>query len=632
MKSYRKKYNYIVWIMVLCNIFISNITNTIANVKSMPSVHEAFKDVNEAELLDMMKEGQQFIQYLEKNGTEEEKMAFAQAMEQTLQSFTAEDWEEFTKIVETVQDKLPPLIEPTPEPTKAETVTAEPAKPAITNPRPQIIIDNSLEKLINDINATINTILIKSKSDTILSERIAMRWENKEKFQEMVRCIMLLKQKEHLATLASSKDEAILMLVESLRNFNAKLQSENDLFIIADTFGLEIDAATSAANLIKLDKILQFFDTAIASLLPKLITFLQKYEPTALTLATNNEQLAKDALENSIKIEKQKKAPTPNYFERPTTKQKPSNTYLNNNNYAQGSAGHTTEQVPGFIANAHQNNLKKIPALNKNQISGKNNPKNEQNKSVPQSAYTQALDHAESYLEQYSHNDVNRYMATVNKVPTIYNHFGTPLTENDKLRAQQLQVTKSAVGELTEQDQLFLDSYTKRYDTARKNFAKNTQSAHDQYDQLAESIETIALQVDELQSVIHAIKSNLTNMSSKELEQIAKSSALKNIENRIESYHKQCKSAQKELRKKHQIYRIDELQNSYEITSYNDLKKAETIHGLDAKINQIRTQFQALLKNINTTIIHNRRAENKKASMQQEGSFSNSIENNSQIY
>jgi hypothetical protein len=222
-----------------------------ATASAAPSVHEMFKDVPQDELLQMMEEGQQFIKYLEENGTPEEKMAFAQAMEETLQGFTEDDWKEFEQIVETVQDKLPPLtIEP------KETPVVEPVKQeAPKKEEPKIIVDNSLEKVLHAIHKAINAILLKAKSDKILTERITIAWDNKDNFNEMARLLQTLNKKDHIIKLTTSKDDAIKSLLESIQNFNKRLQIENDQLVIADTFGLQTDEKTTAANLKKLNKI-----------------------------------------------------------------------------------------------------------------------------------------------------------------------------------------------------------------------------------------------------------------------------------------------------------------------------------------------------------------------------------------
>ncbi len=576
----------------------------------MPSVHDMFKDIPQDELLMMMEEGQQFIKYLEEHGTPEEKMAFAQAMEETLQSFTPEDWAEFEAIVETVQDKLPPLVIQEPK----EEIKVEPKKEEPKKETPKVVIDNSLEKVIVDINKAINAILIKAKSDKVLSERISINWNNKEQFNEMVRLIQILKSKEHLERLAADKED-IKTLVELLRNFNKRLQVENNNFIIADTFGLEVDEQTSAENLKKINAIIQFFDNAIESVLPKIVKFLQEFEPDALKIAQEHDQEAKNALEHATKVEKHKR-PAGSY----TPRSEHPNRHKNQVSYAPGGyqtngSAHTTEQVPSYLETIHQDNLKKIPQKksSKDNSSTTQDKTTQEKKETKKSAYTQAIDNLEAYLETNANTEVNAYMSTVNKAANIYAPFGTPISSDDQALAQEVAQNKSQGITISHENERFLDKYNERLTSAHKNFVKNTQQAHTYYADLKDSIDSIANQIEEMQTVITTIRSNLDAMNSTELEKLLHASSLKLVGQRITSYYEQVKKVQHELRNKHKLHRL-ERENPYETSAYNDLEKAESLHGLDTKVNNVRSQFESLHKSIKSAITRHRREENKKSS------------------
>jgi hypothetical protein len=579
----------------------------------MPSVHDMFKDIPQDELLMMMEEGQQFIKYLEENGTAEEKMAFAQAMEETLKSFTPDDWAEFEAIVETVQDKLPPMVIEEPKEVKPEIKKEEIKKESV-----KVVIDNSLEKMILDINKAINAILIKAKSDKILSERIAMDWSKKEEFNEMARLIQVLKSKDHLERLASDKEE-IKTLVESLRNFNKRLQIENSDFIIADTFGLEVDEQTSADNLKKLNKIIKFLDSAIESLLPKLIKFLKEFDPQALKIAEERDQDAKKALDHATKIEKQRRPAGMGYSDRSGQNRK----HQNQVSYAPGGysatgTSHTTEQVPGYLETVHQGHLKNVPQLKK--TAGKDGAANGSSKSeidkkdTKKSSYAKSIDSLEGYLETNGNSEVGNYMTTVSKAGNIYAPFGSAISQDDKTRTEQLIEMRNG-SDLTADNEKFLHKHQERLQAAHKNFAQNTQAAHTYYADLKDSIESIAAQIDEMQSILSAIKSNIESMSSNDLEKLQHAKSLKSLGQRIATYHEQLKRVQHELRNKHKLHKL-ERENPYETSAYNDLTKAESLHGLDNKINQVKNQFEALNKAIKSAITRHRREENKKSAQQ----------------
>jgi hypothetical protein len=594
-----------------------------ATASAAPSVHEMFKDVPQDELLQMMEEGQQFIKYLEENGTPEEKMAFAQAMEETLQGFTEDDWKEFEQIVETVQDKLPPLtIEP------KETPVVEPVKQeAPKKEEPKIIVDNSLEKVLHAIHKAINAILLKAKSDKILTERITIAWDNKDNFNEMARLLQTLNKKDHIIKLTTSKDDAIKSLLESIQNFNKRLQIENDQLVIADTFGLQTDEKTTAANLKKLNKILEFFDSAIESLLPKLVKFIEEYEPDALKKAKDHDDDAKKALEHATKIEKQKRPiGSMSYSDKSPSHGSQNNRNQNrgyNQGGAQGSQPTSREQVPGHLEQAHRNNLKNVPQLKKSSPFDKNDPTekdsdDKKKENIKDAQYNAAIDSLESYLETNTNKEVGTYMTAIGKASGIYSSFGTPINETDTNRFDKLQAKKSTATSLDSEESRFLQKYEEQWQKANDNFAKNTQAAHTYYSDLRDSIVNISPQIDEMAEVIQTIKASITQMNSKELEKLNASPALKSFAQRINSYYTTFRNVQHELKNKHRINKIHrETPNHYsnEERAYDDLvTKVENLHGLDRKIAETKSQLDSLHKSIKSAIAKRKREENKAAS------------------
>lgn len=588
-------------------------SSSIGQAKATPStvsVHEMFKDVPQDELLQMMEEGQQFIKYLEEHGTAEEKMAFAQAMEETLQGFTEADWAEFEAIVETVQDKLPPL-EIAPKEESKPVIKEEPKK---EEPKP-VVIDNSLEKVLHAIHKAINAILLKAKSDKILTERITINWDNKDTFNEMDRLLQSLNKKDHIIKLTTSKDEAIKSLLESIQNFNKRLQLENDQFVIADTFGLQADEKTTAINLKKLNKILEFFDNAIESLLPKLIKFLEEYEPEALKKAKEQDDAAKKALENATKIEKQKRpASNVNYGDKSQSRDSQNNQYRGGHNGAQGNQASPRDYVPGHVEQAHRENINNIPQLKKsvgNAGSADKSDKAADKKEIKKSSLQKSIDTLLDYLESNGNSEVGNYMTTINKAGNIFKPFGTPIDEKAKNRATQL-IEKRNTKSLQGEESSFLTKYEEQRNTADKNFAKNTRQAHTYYADLSDSIENIAPQIDEMQKVIAAIKASLNEMSSKELEQLSNSVELKNFGQRINNYHIAFKNVQSELKNKHQLHRLQR-QDPYEERDYNELaSKVSSLHGLDKKISEAKSQLESLQKSIKSAMARHKRDENKR--------------------
>ncbi len=583
-----------------------------AEQAAMPSVHEMFKDVPQDQLISMMEEGQQFIKYLEENGTAEEKMAFAQAMEETLQGFSEDDWKEFEAIVETVQDKLPPLVIEPKEPVQAEQASETPKKE-----EPKVIaIDNSLEKTLHAIHKAIQAVLLKAKSDKILSERTTLNWNNRDDFNEMARLLQSLNKADHIAKLTSSKDEAIKMLLESIQNFNKRLQIVNNDFVIADTFGLQADEQTTAANLKKLNTILEFFDSAVTSLLPKLIKFMQEYEPEALKMSKDAEQSAKKALEHATKVEKLPKRPTGNMG---SSDRGGARGAQNRAHQGHGQSGNyngtpSSARPEEYLDSVHKNNLKNAPQYNKSsdKDNGSSSDKSDKNdkKELKKSAYDNAIDSLEAYIESNGNTDVGNYMTTVNKAAGIFSPFGVPADDNARIRAAQLEQKRSSVP-LSQQDESFLQKHNDQLRTADINFGKNTEKAHAYYNDLRDSIINISGQVDEMSSVISAITQSIEAMSSKDLERLNASTQLKNFGQRVHDYHNAFKRVQQELRNKHKLHHL-ERQNPYEKDAYDKLAIAvDNLHGLDRKIADAKSQLDNLHKKIKAAITRHRRDENK---------------------
>ncbi len=579
-----------------------------------PSVHDMFKDVPQDELLQMIEEGQQFIKYLEENGTPEEKMAFSQAMEQTLHSFTEDDWKEFEAIVETVQDKLPPLVIEEPKQEEVKVIKEEPKK-EVAKP---IVVDNSLEKILRSIHKAINALLLKAKSDKVLAERITIGWSNKDNFNEMDRLLQTLNKKDHVIKLTTSKDKEIKSLLESIQNFNKRLQIENDQFVIADTFGLQADEETTATNLKKLNKIIEFFDNAIESLLPKLVKFIEEYEPEALLISKEHEDSAKKALEHATKVEKQQKRPAMNmqYYDKSSKRQK--NQYQGGYTPGyQGGQAAPREIAPTHMEKAHRDNINNIPQLKKSEKNSDTNKNNDtKKKEQKKNQYKNAINNIDMYLEMNANKEVSDYMTTVNKAKNIYNAFGTPIDESLLTKVAKLREKRNDSIILTQEDESLLQIHEELVKKYEQNLAKNTQTAYSYYESLNESITNIAPQVDEMIEVIQEIKSMVSQMDSEELQKLNNSTSLKNFGQRIISYHAAFKNVQNELRNKHRLHKLKrEHPSNYssEERAYDNLDaKVDSLHGLDKKIADAKYQYDNLLKNIKTTTAKRKREEYKK--------------------
>lgn len=577
---------------------------------SHPSVHEMFQNIPQDDLLAMMEEGQQFIKYLEENGTAEEKMAFAQAMEETLQSFTEDDWKEFEMLAEAVQDKLPPLVLDTPEEVKPT--------PAKETPKEKPVkVDNTLEKILRAIHKAVHAILLKAKSDKVLMERITIAWDNKDDFNEMIRLLQAMNKEDLIIKITKSSDDDTKLLLESIQNFNKRLQIENDQFVIADTFGLQADEKTTALNLKKLNKILEFFDSAVSSLLPKIIKFMQTYEPEALKKAQMHDEDAKKALEHAQKVEKQKR-PSGNgqYHARNSLHGSPQRRQeYKSGGYPQHAANKATQHPHSYLEDIHQANIEEVKSRSTKASSKQSGDekKSDQKKENKKSAYDKSIDALESHLESFNNQDLGAFTATISKANTMFKPFGNALQSTDKDRAESLTKKRDAANQLTPQEKTFLQQYNDQTDTANKDFVKHTQQAHLQYEELKESFGKLYPQVDDMMQAIQSVKGSLDQMTAKELDQLYHSKTLKNFSHRINIYYDQFRTIQNELKNKHRLHAL-ERENPYEKAAYEELAtKIASLHGLDRKIADVKSQFTALEKSMKGAIARKKREENKAA-------------------
>lgn len=613
---------YVTFIILLVGMYNCDIHTTSAQIAEQTnsiSVHDMFKDVPQDELLAMMAEGQDFIRYLEEHGTPEEKMAFAEAMENTLKNFSEEDWNEFENIIATVQDKLPPLFDEKEEQiSKVEEKSTSKPQEIQMNP-----VDNSLEKMFHAIHKAINAILLKAKGDKILTERILVTWNNKDNFSEMVRLLQVLNKKELITQLTNPKKEDNKSLLESIQNFNKRLQIENDQFTIEDTFGLQADQATTDENLKKLNLILEFFDRAIASLLPKIIKFIEAYEPVALKKATDNDEQAKKALDHATKIEKQKRSTTA----MPYQDRFPSNGYQDNQNYhnyhmpIDGIHNNNTniakEHPKSYLENIHADHINSMPKF-KHDAADKNttkntatdDKKNENTKENKKSEYDKAMNTIDTYLEMYNNQDVSNYTATINKTQNIFQPFRQSINEKNIIKAQELEY-KKAQNQLHTDDEIFLKNHADQYKLALENFEDNTKKSLSIYAEIEDEINKIVPQLFEAQKVLTTIRNSLDEMNMKELEQLNSSTSLKSLTNRIQSYHDQFKNAQRELKNKHKLHRLEH-QDPQIIRDYDRLEeKIHDLHGFEKQISKAQSALESLQKAIKASISRRKRDENK---------------------
>lgn len=577
------------------------------------SVHDMFKDLTEEQIVAYMEEGQREMERIMTKGTPEEQAEFMRMMEDTMKSFSPEDFEEINKIAQIVE---PLLLEKEAEAFKAQeakTIKPEPIK----EPRQEMVSgDSSFEYMLHRINKTINGILLKVKSDVTLTS-VLKQWDKKETFNELVRLLQALNNKNILAILTAAKTDDIKKLSETIENFSKRLEIENKQFNVADTFGLEVDKATSDANVLKFNKILEFFSGATETLLPMLTKFLQEFEPEALKLAKEHDDKAKSSLDAAKQIEKIKRPigaytgidNNPSYGS--SANYNPARNDYAGQNYTSASPQSRRAQnkmnYNGGAGNSqgapNSSSMPAAPAAPADKTMKKEDPKDKKPEEKKADALKPIIDKIERFDDMFDNNAFDDYRKSLITAGDTYKSFGKELAYTIEDKDYETILNPEFRGPLT-----FAQSNLKSsYQTKAAEFKKATQDAHTHYGKLKASIDNIMPQIKELKSVVDGTRSSLQSLNLAELDKLNNSPALKKLKSRFHSYQGLFNNVQKELQNKHKAHKI-ETRNSDEAKAYNELQaKVESLHGLDRVILETHASFDLLDRAIKAEIKRKKR-------------------------
>lgn len=541
------------------------------------SVHDMFKDYTESELIEMMEKGQQFIDDLQKNGTPEEKEAFEKAMEDTLKNFSQEDWQEFQEIVDVVKDKVPPMPEQQwkPEPIKPKTTDTKTTK---KKGKEKEVVNSTLKKMIININKKVKSILQKAQSDKMLHEEITTKWSQRDNFNEMLRKIMVLNQDKHLTKLDKATDEETKALVESLKNFNARINQEDKIFQIADTFGLETDPKTSRINLAKLNRVLEFFNSGVTSLDPKVTGFIKKYEPEALKKAEELSQLEKDAL-NFTK--KNQKVPGGGAVSSSTRRNQqghvPSSSHYGSNygryggGYPNYNYGRRSSRNNRYNSATPQNNNGKDSKKNETFTQEANKPTNQQKESKDITPYEEAKNAIEGYIDAFDSKDIKQY---------------------------------------TDFMQDALDGYKDVDFSLARAHAQKMNDLNIYHIKLEDTAKLINAEFDDMHNAIHTAQSKLPSMNDKEFDEFKQLTALKKIKERHALYSQLYKNFSFAAGAQF-TSRITFILNRAEQQEYKTLhEKIMKLHGIQNKVEATN----ALIDNLSRYIKKEQKKRSRKKS------------------
>lgn len=589
------------------------------------SVHDMFKDLTEDQIVALMEEGQREMERIMTTGTKAEQDELMRQIEDTMKNFSEEDFEEINKIAKVVE---PLLLEKEADAFKAEESKAIKAEPVKVTPKKDVVSgDSSFEYMLHKINKTINGILLKVKSDTLLTDTLK-NWDNKDSFNELVRLLQALNNKNLVAKLIGAKTDDIKKLVETIENFSKRLEIENKQFTVADSFGLEVDKETSLENAKKLHKILEFFTGATETLLPMVTKFMQEFEPEALLLVKAHDDKAKASLDAAKQIEKQKRpigaytgsGNNPSYGSSSYNQQNnynPSrNDYGSSQNYTsapQNRRAQNKMNADGSAGNgaSSQGAIPGAPKSPADKDAEKKADKKDADKKAD--ALKTIIDKIERFDDMFDNNAFDDYRKAITTAGDTYKSFGKELPNIEDLNNNQgldSIMSPNFNGPLSPQERSLRASIQpnlQKYKEKVADFKKATQLAHTHYGTLKTSIDTVTPQIKDLKSIVDTTRGSLASLNLQDLEKLNASTALKKLKARFQSYEGVFNNVQKELKNKHKAHKI-ESENSDEIKAYNELQaKVESLHGLDRIIIDTRSSFDLLDRAIKGEIKHRKR-------------------------
>lgn len=592
------------------------------------SVHDIFKDLTEEQIVAYMEEGQREMERIMTKGTPEEQAGFMKMMEDTMKNFSPEDFEEINKIAQIVE---PLLLEKEAEAFKAQEAKTIKYEPIKETPQEMVSGDSSFEYMLYKINKTINGILLKVKSDVTLTS-VLKQWDKKETFNELVRLLQVLNNKNILAILTAAKTDDIKKLTETIENFSKRLELENKQFSVADTFGLEVDKATSDTNVLKFNKILEFFSGATETLLPMLTKFIQEFEPEALKLAKAHDDKAKASLDAAKQVEKIKRPigmytgtdnnplhgstgynqqgynPARNdYAGQNYTSASPQNRRAQNKMNFYGDAGNnqgsvnSSSSTPGAPTVPTDKNIKK------------EDPKDKKADEKKVDALKPVIDKMERYDDMFDNAAYDEYRKALTKASDIYKPYGKELlnihdfNNNYDLDSIMNPYFNGPISQQQRSLRSSLQPNLQKYNEKSAEFKKATQSAHTYYGTLKALIDASLPDIKELKSIVDATRTSLPSLNLAELDKLNNSPALKKLKSRFQSYQGLFNNTQKELQNKHKAHKIEK-DNAEETKAYNELQaKVESLHGLDRVILDTRASFDLLDRAIKAEIKRKKR-------------------------
>lgn len=523
--------------------YIKNPTNfNIPDDMLYPSVDDLFGNMTEEQIVQQIQDAQKLFDSL----SPEEMEEFAKIVDETWAKMPSSDKEAIQDIANMVKPYFPePEEQPAPEPTQEPVVAAK---------KISVKESNSVQDLIDNINAQIDNVLQKISSNKDLIEEFTIRWSRKITFDNLKRKILTLKEDrlaEKLVTKANVEDKE---LIEKLEEFYKDLKAKNDVFYVEDTFGLPSSSKSQDAKQLKqLREILVIFDQGIDETEPKIEIFLKKHDPEALEMAKESAERAKraqaHAKEATIKRGSASAPITPEPTRKVTTSAQPSTgspsynsgyydsyaPYSGNygyGNYDYGSSG-SGHDYP--TANAPQS--KKTDSKKENEKKDDNKKttdKQEEKKTISFTPYDEATDALEGYFESVDNK----------KHEKILNFLEKDLTNYPKATDR----TGTVARPITQQDWLYSTGEFDNWFKGSGEFAKKT-GFKAYVNHAKDMINTYSDDIDRIQETSNKIEKAIPLLSEAELKKLAEDKSLKKLLDRAKTYLDDLDKAYVKIRK-----------------------------------------------------------------------------------
>jgi hypothetical protein len=524
-------------------------------MQGMPSVADVFGGMSEEQIAEQVREGQRFIEELQKNGSPEDIKAFDDLLMQTLNSMSEADFNDIQNIAKLVE---PHLDLPQEQPKPIEPEVKPEAKPKSIEVEGSDV--ESFQNFIGAISKGIDELFQKMEGSKDCAEEINAKWKSKATFSNMKRQIYQLKTKR-LSEKLSKKDLASEedTLVKNLKKLAKDLTKHNDDFKLEDDFGLPSSYAQERKYLKKAKSILSSLDGHIDLLMPSLEKFLRKWDPEALEMAKEADvktaKAAKDAIDATKKTGSLESRFSDSYGPSSSRYGQSPAEYPNYgpggyggypDYYDQGGYNPNMASSPGSASSDETSrNGSAAPADKKADIKTPETKEEKEKQKVTVSPYDEVMgdisDHTTKYSSQHEQDfvkfmsdEISKYPDATNNTPDTLKAFST----EDQKGEHPMRYVVNAQGIPVPTNITNPDSATTWINNDFKDYTTNIQN---------KLRSTFLPEFDDLDNVLQTMTKNIPNMGADELAKIPTNTNLAEIQRRLSVYQKAFEPIEQKL-------------------------------------------------------------------------------------